>query len=204
MNNLLWEEIQGILKDSQNNIEFKEIAKNDLILSKLDVNKDSVLGQVIINTSGISVNKYIRIYANGNEINNRNIVTFNSKLEKYFGEDKLFVADDIWGGLFAINKGFFEENMGDIWYFAPDTLDWDNIEISYPEFIAWVSSKNVDEFYSGFKWKNFERDIANIRFDQGMLIYPFLWSKECDIENATKRIVPFEELLSLNFEYKIL
>ena len=51
------------------------------------------------------------------------------------------------------------------------------------------------------RWKNW-RDLAiNVEIDQGILIYPFLGSDEIIIQNATKKIVPFYELVSINMEY---
>lgn len=34
-----------------------------------------------------------------------------------------------------------------------------------------------------------------------ILIYPFLWSKECNLETASKTIVSSDELIRMNSEY---
>ena len=39
-------------------------------------------------------------------------------------------------------------------------------------------------------------------FNEGILVYPFLWSEESDVESASKSIVPFEELVDLNVEHR--
>lgn len=199
----LWNDVFEMLFKSPNNIQVEKLIKHDNnILKKLEINENSVLGQIIANTSGVIVDNYIRVFANGNEINFHNIYTYNKELEKYFGNKILIVADDIWGGLYAINNGGFSGEQGKIWYFAPDTLEWDNLELGYPEFIAWISSNNLNEFYNSYKWVGFQNDIAEIKYNQGILIYPFLWSSECNIDDAEKKVVSFNELISLNLDYK--
>jgi len=190
-----------MLKQSVNNINVNKKNNVNNTLEKMGINEISTLGQVIINTSGIIVDNIVRVFANGDEIESKNIYNYNLELQNSFGNMKIIIADDIFGGLFAINNGAFQSKIGDIWYFAPDSLDWESLDINYSEFIAWVSSKNFNEFYSLFKWSNFYHDIKGIKYNQGILIYPFLWSKECNIETADKKIVPINELTSLNLEY---
>lgn len=38
-------------------------------------------------------------------------------------------------------------------------------------------------------------------FGEGILIYPYLWAKECNIETASKKVVPLKELLGMNEEF---
>ena len=93
------------------------------------------------------------------------------------------------------------EDIGKVWYLAPDTLEWESLSFEYSEFIAWLAQGNINEFYQSMRWENW-RDLAtNVEIDQGILIYPFLWSDEIIIQNATKKIVPFYELVSINMEY---
>lgn len=51
----------------------------------------------------------------------------------------LIVATDVVGGTFAINAGKFSDVVGHVWYFAPDTSDWEDLGLKYPEFLAWLS-----------------------------------------------------------------
>lgn len=200
---LLWNEISEMLNKSPNKICIYEKTEYDNdILSKMGVDQNSVLGQIVANAYGIVVDNIVRVYANGDDKVTHNICHCNLELDKSFGNKKLFVADDVFGGLFAMNNGAFEGSQGKIWYFAPDTLGWNNLEITYPEFITWISSSSFSDFYCAFKWNDFQSNICDIKFNQGLLIYPFLWSKECIIEYADKKIVPFSELISLNLESK--
>lgn len=199
----LWKKIVYIFNESHNEVRIDKLDEyNACILNRMGIDAHSALGQVVANTHGITVNGYVRILGSGNGVTSYNIIDYNMELEKYFDSEKLIVANDIFGGLFAINAENQNYNNGEIWYFAPDTLEWENLEITYIELLEFVSSDDINLFYENFKWNQFEKYIQGIDYNQGVLIYPFLWSKECNIENADKKIVPFSELISINIDYK--
>lgn len=111
------------------------------------------------------------------------------------------VASDVIGGLYAININKFSDNRNMIWYFAPDTLEWECIKMMYNEFVAWCLQGNTDEFYSMMRWQNWKNEVKNTTINSAILIYPFLWAKECDVETSGKKIVNLDEIIELNFEY---
>lgn len=193
---VIWNEIKSILKSSTKNIKILSSNYNNS-LNNLNINENSVLGQVIINTGGIFIENYIRLFGSGDEENSYNIYKYNLELKKYFDDNIIIIGNDIFGGLFSLNK---EKN--NILYFAPDTLEWEDLDITYKEFIKFVTSEKIDEFYKSYKWSTFQEDIKKVKFNEGTLIYPFLWSNECNIEKAKKDIVPFSELLQVNIEFK--
>lgn len=195
--NKLWNEIKYILKNSTRKVKIINNKVYDDTLNNLNIDKNSMLGQVITNTSGIFIDNYIRLFGNGSKDVSYNIYEYNLEFKKYFDDNMIIVADDVFGGLFSVTK---EKN--NILYFAPDTLQWENLEIDYKDFIKYISSEKIDEFYKSYKWSTFQEDIKDIKFNQGILIYPFLWSNECDIEKAKKSIVPFSELVQTNMEIR--
>lgn len=113
------------------------------------------------------------------------------------------VATDVVGGLFAINISRYDEGNNDIWYFAPDTLEWESLEMQYNDFVSWALNGNVDDFYQSMRWENWRKECQSISFDDAFLIYPFLWAKECNLETVSKKIVPMDEIISLNFDYMV-
>ena len=179
---VIWNEIKSILKSSTKNIKILSSNYNNS-LNNLNINENSVLGQVIINTGGIFIENYIRLFGSGDEENSYNIYKYNLELKKYFDDNIIIIGNDIFGGLFSLNK---EKN--NILYFAPDTLEWEDLDITYKEFIKFVTSEKIDEFYKSYKWSTFQEDIKKVKFNEGILIYPFLWSNECNIEKAKKDI----------------
>ena len=124
-----------------------------------------------------------------------------SKIMKLDSGGMLVVARDIVGGLFALNNGEFAEDRGLVWYFAPDTLKWESLGMKYSEFIAWLAQGNLVDFYSTMRWSNWQTDAESVSFDEGIFIYPYLWTKECNIETASKRVVPLMEIVSMNEEF---
>ena len=193
---VIWNEIKNILKSSTKNIKILSSIYNNS-LNNLNIDENSVLGQVIINTGGIFIENYIRLFGSGDKENSYNIYKYNLELKKYFDDNMIILGNDIFGGLFSLNK---EKN--NILYFAPDTLEWEDLDITYKEFIKFVTSERIDEFYKSYKWSTFQEDVKKVKFNEGILIYPFLWSNECNIEKAKKDIVPFFELLQINMEFK--
>ena len=205
MNKSSWELIQEILSRSNREILFNNtnMVNTKVILDKLKISGNSFVGAIIQNTSGVVIDNWIRLLGSDSK-KNRGIVSYNLINEDGIAEkiDKmLIVADDIVGGVFALNAGRFSEEIGDVWYFAPDTLEWESLNMKYSELIVWIAQGEMDEFYSTMRWNLWKEDSKSVNFNEAILIYPFLWSNEIQIEKADKKIVPVEELLDINQEY---
>ncbi len=196
----IWQEILNITEKSNRNIKILNSnnfnGKEDC--EKLRIPSDSVLFSVLVNSNGIIIDDWIRIWGQSDSMN-AGVLYYNSKFKDYIS-GMILVASDVVGGLFAINiTRFNEKNL--IWYFAPDTLEWECLDMKYNEFITWTFQGNIDEFYTTMRWKNWKNDVKGIEINKAFLIYPFLWAKECDIETASKKIVAIDEIIEMNFEY---
>lgn len=191
----MWNKIMDVLRAAQNHVRVYE-NRNDIgeRLCAWNINEASVLGNILMNTNGINVEGYIRIYGGGGE---KKFDKYNDKLKSLESGRKLYVADDIFGGLFAIGNGDFDGNAEQMWYFAPDTMEWEQMEFTYAGFINWCANADVLGYYKS--WDCLEtREIRNtIEENQGVSIYPFLWTAECDINSASKKVVPFFELIEM-------
>lgn len=197
--NAEWKEIERLFERSSNRVKLKRYYNGDRsIIEKLNINEESVLGQVLLNVSGVVINDYLRIWCNDEP----NILLQNNKVKQFYAGNKLIVANDIWGGLFAISNGDFEGNRRDIWYFAPDLLEWENLDINYAEFLSWTCGNGVGKFYQSFICKDIDSISREVNVNQAILIYPFLWAKECNLETADKKVVPLEELIAINADYQ--
>lgn len=205
IDNKLWQEIKNMIIKSnrQSFLNLDKIERGKESLDILKITSESVLGSIILNTSGIIFDNWIRVLGHDSEVN-RGILSYNLIKEDGVAQkiDKmLIVADDVVGGIFALNAGRFSEGIGKVWYFAPDTLAWESMDMEYSEFIAWIAQGNIDEFYSTMRWSTWKEDSKNVKFNEAVLIYPFLWSNEIQLEKADKKIVSAEELLNINQEY---
>ena len=180
-----WNIFQAELLCSPNKIEIFEKAS--------ETHYDTVLDIVVNNASLIVVNNYLRLLCSG-ETEYENILLFNDKFKEFIGEKKYAVAHDVFGGIFAITESGIN-------YFSPDSLNWEDLKISYADFIIWISTQNINEFYESFIWSDSDDYIKNVKPNEGIIIYPFLWSKECDVNTASKTIIPYDELLVTNYEF---
>lgn len=200
-----WKTVTEWMKNAGTDVQVlsknPEKANNNLLLSQ--VSTRSPMGAVIYETGGIIVKKgLIRILGSGSPEMNRGLMEWNegkSYTNKGEMPSFLLIADDVFGGFFALNAGYFSnENIGKVYYFAPDTLAWENLEMTYSEFLLFCFSKQVDGFYDSLKWKSFEKDFAKSDSNSAFSFYPYLFTIEGkNIEETSKKLVPVAELWTL-------
>ena len=152
--------------------------------------KDKLFFEVMENCGGIVIDNWIRLYGCG-ELNvvKKNLLFNRSGLEIIIGEDVL-------GGMFAIKDGL-------IYYFAPDILEWECLNVYYANFINWLinAPERVNSFYAPFRWNNWKEDCSKIELDQGFSFYPLLTSNY-NIEERSKKVIKIDEILKFNLELK--
>lgn len=90
--------------------------------------KDSVLECVITNCNGICIDNWIRILGQGNK-KQHGVAYYNNLSDDECLSGMFIVANDVVGGIYAINISKFETEKDMVWYFAPDTLEWESLEI---------------------------------------------------------------------------
>ena len=195
-NSFEWQTICQCIKNSPKDIQTK--TEKEIAYSPMVNIEDAMLKTVVANTSGICIDKRIRVLGH-ESIKSHGIGYYNSKFHQ---KEFLLVAHDVFGGLFAIKIGECDSGAKDVWYFAPDTLRWENLEINYQLFLNWIIMGNTAQFYSAMRWDDENDYISKIADNEMILFYPFLWSQECCINLASKKIVPCEELIELNFEWQ--
>ncbi len=199
----LWNGIYELISESSKKISVFD--GNESVgyaeLKKMNVLSKSTLGAIVIFSSGISIDNWLRIVGQENSAH-KGIWSYNDYQKENVALEKMtIVGQDIVGGLFAINIGKYQEGIKKVWYFAPDTLQWECMDMNYAEFIAWAIQGNTDEFYSSMRWKCWKEDCSKAEFDEMILIYPSLWSKECNLETAAKKVVSSDELIRMNSEF---
>lgn len=200
-----WKILNEWVENAKNHVELLPVnsKENQKILLELQITTKSLLGTVVYYTGGILVNDgWLRILGSGDSRLSRNLATWNqienSQSMRLSGS--LLVADDVVGGFFAINGGAFEGNIGDVFYLAPDTLEWENLDMSYSDFVNWALTGDVNRFYETFQWEDWSDMVRKATGDEGILIYPYLWAEGEEIELRSKSIVPINELWELNLD----
>lgn len=204
-----WGTIKEWIKNATNHVEVlsANTSSNGEVLVKLQVSTKSVLGSIIYNTGGMLIdNGWLRILGSGHDRLSRDISSWNqidaggkATLQK----GSLLVADDAVGGFFALNGGVFDGEVGNIFYLAPDTLEWEDLRMGYADFINWSLNGNLKVFYEDFRWNNWKEDVSHVSGDKGILIYPYLWAEGEELNNRSKNMVPIIELWELNLDNRL-
>lgn len=155
----------------------------------------TVMETVVDHVSLITVNKYLRILGTSDSAC-ESVFEFTKLFQEIYQEEKYIIAHDVFGGLYATERT--------IHYFAPDTLEWEDLQVNYEQFIEWAANGNLNEFYQPFLWDGAQEFLSKVSAEEGILVYPYFWAKECDINTAAKKIVPIKELLAVNYQNMLL
>ncbi|HET6246333.1 MAG TPA: DUF2625 family protein [Tepidisphaeraceae bacterium] len=112
------------------------------------------------------------------------------------------VADDAVGGFFAINGGAFGKDVKALYYFAPDSLEWEPLGFGYSEFLQWAFSGKLDRFYHWIRWQGWDTNVRTLGGDRCYAFYPFLFTQEGKGGCGRRAEVPIEEAWGLQMEFR--
>ncbi|MCY0910389.1 DUF2625 domain-containing protein [Massilia antarctica] len=200
-----WLVVQQWLAEATNFVEVlppPDDATRDLALLDTQVTTRSPMGAVIYESGGILVDHgWLRILASGHPRLPRSLPEWNFK--RTFSDvgnapQFLLVADDAVGGFFAIDGGGLSLEQGKVCYFAPDTLDWECMELSYSEFLVWCFGGDLARYYEDVRWPGWQDEMQEIRGDEAYSIYPFLSCGGPPIAERMRRAVPIAEIYALH------
>ncbi|MGY4537304.1 hypothetical protein ACVW0P_001720 [Mucilaginibacter sp. UYNi724] len=172
-------------------------------LYQTQVTTRSLMGAVVYFSGGLLIdNGWIRLLGSGGaEKMRRSLPSWNKgKTFKEFGEKPLYllVGDDAIGGLFAINGGGLGQDLGKVYYLAPDNLKWESLGQSYSDFLDFCLNSDLNKFYKNFRWIGWQKETVLLSGDEVITFYPFLWSKEGqDVNKNTKNTAPMQEQYDL-------
>jgi hypothetical protein len=194
-------------REAKNPIELLAVERSraEASLVAMQVTTRSPMGAVVWESGGILVDRgWVRVLGAG-------CARLDGYLARWNGlggaplrdplPGALLVAHDAIGGVFAINGGAFGAGNHDVFYFAPDALQWESLERGYSDFLRFLFVGDLERFYEGARWKDWERDVASLPADEGFSIYPLPWTVEGKaIELASRTPVPMTELVRFHFE----
>ena len=69
------------------------------------------------------------------------------------------LGHDVLGGRFEL-FGPDSEHPGEVCYFAPDTLEWESLEMGYGAWLSWLASGATGEFYESMRWPGWQEEVA--------------------------------------------
>jgi hypothetical protein len=149
----------------------------------------SPMGAITYHTGGITVlNGWLRILGSGSPAISRSLPEWNNERSSGF----YLVADDAFGGFFALDGGALGPGKGEVFYFSPRSLRWEELGCSYSQFLGWACS-DFRGFYDDMIWPGCESVIAGLGPDRCLFFYPPLWTAECVLPPPEIRDVPVAE-----------
>lgn len=196
--NHAWGELKELLDQGKNTYTYApaqpEIGEDALY--QLQVSTRSYLGAVAYETQGIVVDHgWITLLGAGGDSVYGSLTRWNGLSTDpcvQALQGMMVAAYDAAGGFFALDTGKFG-GTGQIYYFAPDALEWEATELSYSEFMTWLAEGDIELFYETFRWKGWQEDMAQLDKGQVFAYYPPLWTKEGGGEKSRKAPVPIAE-----------
>ncbi len=167
-------------------------------LDALQVTTHSTLGALGYETGGVLVDHgFLRHLGSGCPRLSRRLCGWNAEL----GIDLarfMIVADDIVGGVFAIDGTELGAKPGRVHYFAPDSLEWEDTELGHSAFVSWTFEGDLESFYGAMRWPRWQQDSSAIMGDQAFSVVPPLWTEpDLPMEKRDRRAVPAKELWQL-------
>ena len=157
----------------------------------LQVTTRSLLGAFGYDTGGLLIDDgWLRLLGSGHSKSTRSLHEWNSpRTDGTF----ILIGDDAAGGFYALNGGAFGEDLGAVYYWAPDDLEWESLEMGHTDFVAFSLTDRITEFYESLRWPTWRDDVKDLPTDRSFFFYPFLWTREGSVEDSHRSTVPLSE-----------
>jgi len=108
------------------------------------------------------------------------------------------IGHDAVGGFFACRLG--DIRKGRVLYFSPEELAWEEMGVSYDEWLLWCLDGDHETFYEGLRWKGWRKDVGSLKVGEAYSIYPFPFAEGPPIDERSRKPVPIRELWHLYVE----
>lgn len=168
--------------------------QREQVLLQTQVTTRSPMGAIAYDTGGILVDGgWLRFLGSGHPRITRTLPGWNEGRAKGF----YLVADDVAGGFFAINGGAFGTDVKNMYYWAPDSLDWEPMNIGFSDFFVWSLSERLAQFCETLRWPTWQADTAQLSGDRCFTFLPELWTKEGSITSSYREQAPVQEVFDL-------
>jgi len=169
-------------------------SERDAVLLNLQVTTRSPMGAVAYDTGGILIDHgWLRFLGSGHSKLSRTLTDWNENRADGF----YLIADDMAGGFFALNGGAFGAEMGGVYFWSPDDLQWESLEMGYSDLLCWAFSEDLSNFYDGLRWETWRSDIAKMSGDRCFMFSPWLWMKEGSVKDSHRGAVSTAEAFDL-------
>jgi hypothetical protein len=167
------------------------------VLEQLQVSTRSPLGAIALHTGGVVIDDgWLRVLGSGSAQVPRSLDEWNGLNGGRRCAAGLLVADDALGGFFC-----WFDSPRTIHYLAPDTLEWEDLEFGYTDWLHWCFSDRLVSFYDELRWEGWQAEVRSLTGDRGLHVWPPLFSKGPAIAGRSRKPVPVAELWSLALDF---
>jgi hypothetical protein len=195
-----WPELAALAKSQSKRVTVlpRDEKKARACLEGLQVTTRSALGALAHETGGVLVDHgWLRMLGSGHPRLPRTLGGWNAELRVPLAEF-VIVADDVIGGVFAINGGGLGPAIGKVHYFAPDSLAWEDMGLGHGAWVEWTFTGDLDKFYKNVRWPRWELEVEPIPGDRTLSLWPPPWTVEGkDVSKVSRRAVPATEMWAL-------
>jgi hypothetical protein len=194
------------IRAAKNHVEELPVARatGERALYALQVTSRSPMGALALETGGLLVDHgWIRVLGGGcarlpRGIHQWNGVEAGKPSQRLPGT--ILVGDDVLGGFFALNGGGLPGPRGHVFYYAPDSLTWEDVAPSYSDWLVLMMNGDLEKFYEGSRWPGWRREVDSLPGDRGISVFPFLSAAGENIAKRSRRPVPLQELWILHVQ----
>lgn len=178
-----------------------EAVRADTLL-RLQVTTRSMLGTLAYETGGVSVpGGLVRLLGSGSIRSLlRTAEAAGCPLDGSY-PDLIIVADDVLGGLFALNGGRFGAGgQGEVFHLAADDTVWVPLGVGHTDFVAWCLNGELAQIYGPLTQLDEYQALARPAFDATYSFYPFLWTEEAKDCRPSVRVISADESLKVRLD----
>lgn len=197
-----WQEVSCWISSSPRTVEVlpPDPARRPECLVSLQVTTRSVLGALAWHTGGMLLDhRWLRLLGGVSTSGLPDLATASGMQPGVpLRPPCVVIAQDVLGGLFAINGDGLPCEPGEVAYFAPDTLQWEGLGLGGGAFVSWALTGDTGEFYEQVRWPGWQAESEQVPPGSGLHVYPPLFTVEAtrDLAATTRRVVPWTELLA--------
>jgi hypothetical protein len=179
-----------------------EPERRDRCLVGLQVTLRSVLGALAYETGGIVIDHgWLRLLGGGHGALPSLYEALGLDASSASAPDYVVLGWDVVGGVFALDGGGLRGVKGHVCYYAPDALQWEDLEFGHAEFVQWTLTGGLTTFAGDLRWEGWESQAPLVPLDEVYLSDPPLWTPEGqEIDEAERHHVRVDELLARHGE----
>ncbi|MEV6300530.1 DUF2625 family protein [Actinoplanes sp. NPDC051861] len=197
MEEIAWGEVAAAIAAAPYPVQLlpPDATRAETALAFLGITTRSWLGAVVANTGGLLIDHgWLRVLGSGSD----GLPDVTDQADPALGG--LIVAYDVLGGQFAWLPGQ-PGAVPTVHYFAPDTLEWEDLEQGYSDWLYAVLAGSMTQFYDSLRWPGWQQEVGVLPPDQGITVFPPPWSQEGqDLSTTTRAVAPLVQIASYHLE----